>query len=286
MADQSIGLAADGPGKKVHAFENTITIGGSATVVEDQAVCLVDQFGVPLNGTAAPATSARGLIVRSPMEAQLPAALATALPASGASGLVVREAAQGQQTAANSRPVVLASDQLPAGAALADGTANPTATLIEALSGLFNGTTWDRARGNVNTTTGDIGTKTAPFNGAMQTNYNARGAYFVFYVNAVSGTTPVLSIQTQFSLDGGGVWFNFGPALPNITATNQYAFLAIYPTNTSVAGATPSAVTAGGTVVSTTLINAALPRNYRFVYTITGTTPSFALGNVAVCYIL
>lgn len=39
------------------------------------------------------------------------AALANALPSSVAVGLVVREAAQGIQTSANSKPVVVASDQ-------------------------------------------------------------------------------------------------------------------------------------------------------------------------------
>src|SRR5262249_2045005 len=38
--------------------------------------------------------------------------------------------------------------QLPAAAALADALANPTTTDLEALNGLFNGTTWDRQRGN------------------------------------------------------------------------------------------------------------------------------------------
>jgi hypothetical protein len=39
------------------------------------------------------------------------ATIATGLPGGSVAGLVVREAAQGQQTAANSRPVVIASDQ-------------------------------------------------------------------------------------------------------------------------------------------------------------------------------
>lgn len=56
----------------------------------------------------------------------------------------------GQTTAANSAPVVVASDQLPAGAVLADAAANPTTTQIKsALSG-YNGTTWDRLRSSGN----------------------------------------------------------------------------------------------------------------------------------------
>lgn len=52
----------------------------------------------------------------------------------------------GQATAANSSPVVIASDQLPAGSALADTTANPTTTTAGAANLVFNGTTWDRMR--------------------------------------------------------------------------------------------------------------------------------------------
>ena len=54
--------------------------------------------------------------------------------------------ANGQATAANSSPVVIASDQLPAGAALADATATPTTTIIGSALMAFNGTTYDRIR--------------------------------------------------------------------------------------------------------------------------------------------
>lgn len=54
--------------------------------------------------------------------------------------------ANGQTTAANSSPVVIASDQLPAGAVVADASANPTTTIIETVPTAFNGTSWDRIR--------------------------------------------------------------------------------------------------------------------------------------------
>lgn len=62
--------------------------------------------------------------------------------------------ALGQQVKASSIPVTIASDQgaltvdseLPAAAALADGSANPTTPLVGACNELFNGTTWDRVK--------------------------------------------------------------------------------------------------------------------------------------------
>jgi len=52
----------------------------------------------------------------------------------------------GQTTAANSQPVVLASDQLPIGAALADGTTTPTTTIVGSALMAYNGTNFDRVR--------------------------------------------------------------------------------------------------------------------------------------------
>lgn len=72
--------------------------------------------------------------------------------------------AKGQKLMASSIPVTLASDQstlpvsiaatvtvdteLPAAAALADAAANPTTPTIGSANLVFNGTTWDRARGD------------------------------------------------------------------------------------------------------------------------------------------
>lgn len=53
----------------------------------------------------------------------------------------------GQATAANSAPVVLASDQLPTAAAAADAVTNPTITKIGGYLFVWNGATWDRLPG-------------------------------------------------------------------------------------------------------------------------------------------
>ena len=174
--------------------------------------------------------------------------------------------------------------ELPAAAALADATTNPTSPLAGAAQEAFNGATWDRFRNNVNTTTGDTGAKTATFGGATQTNYNARGAIITFVIGTVTGTSPTMAPQLQYSDDGGTTWTNFGPALANITASGTHVLM-VYPSNISqAAGVTPANLTTGGT--QTVAINAPLPRTWRINYTIGGTTPSFTITRVGVNYIL
>lgn len=150
----------------------------------------------------------------------------------------------------------------------------------------FNATTWDKQRGNFNTTTGDAGSKTASFVGATQTNYNARGAWMYIILGTVTGTSPTLSLQLQWSPDAGTTWVNFGPALTNLISTGQSGTIFVYPTNTSqAAGVTPANLTNGAT--QTLALNAALPRTWRINYTIGGTaTPTFPITAVYVNYIL
>lgn len=157
-----------------------------------------------------------------------------------------------------------------AAAASADGLTNPTVKQIGAANLAFNGTTWDRVRGNWNTTTGDTGAKTVTFNGATQTNFNARGALIAFNVGAVTGTTPTMAAKVQMSPDGGTTWIDVPNAVtPTITATGVYTLLVH-----------PEIPAAANTVVQYPLL-----RTWRVVYTIGGTTPSFTLTNVQVAYV-
>lgn len=149
---------------------------------------------------------------------------------------------------------------------------------------LFNGATWDRPRNNANVTTGDTGAKVATFNGATQTNFDATSAFITALLGVVSGTTPTMTLQLQWSPDGGTTWLNLGPATATLTATNQTGLIAIGPTNWSqTPGATPANITNGATV--SVFLNALLPRTWRIVYTIAGTTPSFTISSVQVNYI-
>jgi hypothetical protein len=174
--------------------------------------------------------------------------------------------------------------QFAASAAAADATANPTSTVARTVGHKFNGTSWDRDYNVYNTTTGDTGTKTASFTGATQTNFNARGAYITVLCGTVSGTTPTLNAQLQFSPDAGTTWINIGAASGNATATGNTILFQVAPLNWTVAGATPAALTTGAT--QTVQLNAQLPRTWRLNYTIGGTTPSFAITAVYVNYLL
>lgn len=150
---------------------------------------------------------------------------------------------------------------------------------------LFNGVSEDRARGNWDTTTGDTGAKAATFPGITQTNYNSVGAIITVKLGTVSGTTPTLSCQLQWSYDGGVSWMNVGPAMANLTATGQIGVFFLYPSNTSqAAGVTPANLTTGAT--QTVVLNLSLPRVWRILFTIGGTGPSFALTAVYVNYTL
>ena len=165
-----------------------------------------------------------------------------------------------------------------AAAALADALANPTLGSQTALSSLFNGSTWDRQRGmSVATTTGDTGAKTATGNGATQTNVGNKGIQIVIAMGVVSGTTPTFVAKVQGSVDGGTNWYDVpGAVTASLVATGVWG-ISIYP---------GQAVTAGTTTTGTTATaNGILPRTWRIVWTIGGTTPSFTLTSITYNYI-
>ncbi|MDH4425074.1 MAG: hypothetical protein QE495_01355 [Acidovorax sp.] len=157
----------------------------------------------------------------------------------------------------------------PTAAASADGLANPTITQVGAAQLAYNGATWDRLRGNFNVNTGDTGAKTTTGNGATQTNFNARGATVAFNIGAVTGTSPTAVFKLQGSADGGTTWYDIpGAATASITASGVYV-LQVYP---------------GVAAVANAAVNGPLPRTWRAVWTLGGTTPSFTITNVQVAY--
>lgn len=125
-------------------------------------------------------------------------------------------------------------------------------------------------------TTGDTGAKTTTFNGATQTNTGAIGATIVLNVGSVTGTTPTMVAKVQGSSDAGTTFFDL-PSVNSatLTATGVYG-IQLYPGLPVLAGTT--------TTNTTATLNALLPRTWRVVYTIGGTTPSFTLTNVQVSY--
>ena len=175
--------------------------------------------------------------------------------------------------------VTLSSDAVTAAAALADAFANPTIGQRAVLNSVFNGTSWDRQRGmSLALTTGDTGAKTATFNGATQTNVGNKGVVVVVNMGTVSGTTPTCTVKMQGSLDGGTTWYDIpGATTAAITATGVYA-ITVYPGAPTVAGTATS-------ITGTASCGQPLPRSWRIVATIGGTTPSFTFTNVQVIYI-
>lgn len=127
------------------------------------------------------------------------------------------------------------------------------------------------------TTTGDTGAKTATGNGATQTNTTAKGALITFNIGTVSGTTPTCVFKIQGSADNGTTWVDIPNAnTASITTAGAYGLLI----NKGIAAVAGVATT--GTCAQ---INSQLPRTWRVVWTIGGTTPSFTITNVQVSYL-
>ena len=134
------------------------------------------------------------------------------------------------------------------------------------------------ASGPTDTTTGDAGTHTASFNGATQTNTGYRGAIITVVVSAISGTSPRLVIQPQWSIDGGTIWYDFTGGVA-INATPESQLFIICPGQSSASFQCDS-------VFSVTPGSYSLPKTWRLQYTITGTSPSYTISGVYVNYLI
>lgn len=166
----------------------------------------------------------------------------------------------------------------PTAAASADALANPTVTKVDSTGLVFNGTSWDRVRGmSTALTTGDTGAKVATGNGATITNVGNKGVQILVNMGVVSGTTPTAVFKVQGSTDAGTTWYDVpGASTASIVATGQYGIL-IYP---------GIAVTAGvATTGTTATANMVIPRTWRIVWTIGGTTPSFTITAIQYIYL-
>lgn len=128
------------------------------------------------------------------------------------------------------------------------------------------------------TLTGDTGAKVATGNGATVTNANAKGVQVVISMGTVTGTTPTFVAKLQGSVDSGTTFYDIpGATTASITATGVYG-ITVFPGVTAVAGVATTGTTAS--------VSQTLPRSYRLVWTIGGTTPSFTITNVQVGYIV
>jgi hypothetical protein len=126
-------------------------------------------------------------------------------------------------------------------------------------------------------TTGDTGAKTATGNGATITNVGNKGMQIVVNMGAVTGTSPTCVIKVQGSTDAGTTWYDVpGATTASLTATGQYGIM-IYPGVATTAGVATTGTTATCSMV--------IPRTWRVVWTIGGTTPSFTITNVQYIYL-
>lgn len=129
-----------------------------------------------------------------------------------------------------------------------------------------------------NSTTGDTGTKTATGNGATQTNVGNKGVQILFVLGVVTGTTPTFVGKIQGSVDGGTTFYDIpGATTASLTATGNFGIM-LYPGIAVTAGTTTSGTTATSNMI--------LPRTWRVVWTIGGTTPSFTITNIQYNYLV
>jgi hypothetical protein len=149
-----------------------------------------------------------------------------------------------------------------------DGSGGPTTTSVYADQMLYNGTTWDRFRGNSQGALDGSSARTASGNSAAFTNYNWAGAVFFLNVTAVSGTTPTMLWKIQWSYDGGTTYVDLdatNATTASITGTGTFKIV-VYP---------------GVITAANAALNHPLPRNFRTAWVIGGTTPSFTFASYA-----
>jgi hypothetical protein len=109
------------------------------------------------------------------------------------------------------------------------------------------------------------------YNGVTQINRHNRGAIITVEIGTVSGTSPTLTLQLQWSPDNGATWLNFGGPITGLTTliSNTTGAFVVYPSLLT-------GLTTGATL--TTLVAAPLPRTWRITYTVGGTgTPTFPI---------
>lgn len=98
-------------------------------------------------------------------------------------------------------------------------------------------------------------------------------------VTAFSGTTPTALFYIQTSYDGGTVWFDVAVGEATFTGTGKKVIGLALPNAPASAAQTSFAATDGsaGTGLAAATAPKAVPlgSQYRFAWTITGTTPSF-----------
>lgn len=154
----------------------------------------------------------------------------------------------------------LALQQSTSTVAATAGTADAVAstTVQEIANSLFNGTTWDRQRGNFDTAAVvTLAAASAGGNSTDQINFNGRGLQLGINITALTGTSPTLTVTVQGKDAASGAYY---PILVSaVLAAVAFTQITVYPgALTSANVSTPQP----------------LPRIWRILYAIGGTTPA------------
>lgn len=124
-------------------------------------------------------------------------------------------------------------DGTPVVSAGADAVSNPTAPTHHAANMLFNGSTFDRQRGNANVTLLASASRTTTQTGADTTNYNYRGLHVVLDMTTVGTGSVTLTIEGKDEASGKYYTILSGAAVTT-NSTNVYK---VYPGLTAAANA-------------------------------------------------
>lgn len=122
---------------------------------------------------------------------------------------------------------------------------------------LWNGTTFDRQRGNSDATLATLAAASAGASIADQLNGNGRGVQIGINITAITGTTPSLTVTVQGKDVASGVYYTL-LASAALTATG-FTLLTVYPAAPTTANVSSPQV---------------LPRTWRVTYAIAGTIPA------------
>lgn len=117
--------------------------------------------------------------------------------------------------------------ELYVGGVNADSMASSYSVAAMGQTFVYNGTNWDRARGNTQGTLLASAARTTSQTSGVQTNYNARGCIMVLNVTAVSGTGG-LKVSFQASAQSSGAFFQMNADPTTVTAVGKYSYV-LYP---------------------------------------------------------
>ena len=257
--------------------------GGSLTVDGTVAISTNAELGIVTETAPGTDTASSGLNGRLQRIAQRLTSLIALLPA-----------ALGQTTKAGSLSVTIASDDIvPVIGGIqadpSDGTANiafyPKATSgngipISAMPMLYNGSTWDRSRGNTEATLLASAARTATTNSPDQTNHNGRGVAVTINVTVEGPATLAIKLQGKDSISGN--YFDIADFGTIYTAAGEA------PTRTKTVVLYPGVLTAdhvgiAAGVDGTTAKSGVLPRTWRAVVThADATTTTYSLAAVTI----